>query len=915
MNELGSSTKRKSSYDSGNRRYTMAYIPSYKETTTTTASTQDNANKSKIPIPVNKIHSVSDSEEMFDHPLIDNKKHTQQTKHKSDKLHPSPEKDVEMEEDIVNDDNISQKDEDEEMTINEESDEKVKSKIIPTSSKKIFESIKERPKISPDMINQKLKNLNKTDKEAVNKKTLLDTDGINFDSQTNVEIDTTSLFSNSTYSRVCKIKQSFEQNSLSRISNNNFKRKDSIVRIKERKQSIRRRRLSSPRKLSFNLYNGYNYNYIKKQPYRRYSDSFDLKKLPKISYHIKRSNSLHHPKIKDKNNDTDDSEMVTARLSLSPTSSAKLSLPNNSSSVLSQAIKTEPESMNTQSTTLRASPEPEFLPMQIEPNDDSILEEDESIIEPNEDSILEEDESIIEPNEESIIEEDESIIEPNEESIIEEDENIIEPNEESIIEEDESIIEPNEESIIEEDERVIEPNEESIIEEDENIIEPNEESIIEEDESIIEPNEESIIEEDERVIEPNEESIIEENKNNIDDKNIIEKRKVLNDYYEKDDDIDNEDNEDNIEQNEDNINETKEDVESEEENSVKNEKDSVINHVRNSEYEEESVEEHRENSNDEKNNEEEEEEMIKQENIDYESEEKVNEYKNKIYNNITKRVKKENYVEEDEKEKTEKIQNTNLSKVKIEPDHLKQKIIKTENFKDEIVKNNSYSFQGFDYQDPIANMSFKKENQISNSHEHSEEYPSALAYIKQEYDDEDSISDVKQEPDTMEMPTVKTEADYYSKDAQYTDGYYTKGMVKSETMYPNINESLYNARYYTNEMVDPQGIYSHDALYHNNSYLNGIGETEEKYYPDKVNAHEAMYANGYYPNDLYTTVDHSNSHGRIKVENDPYHDVMIQKKRNLSQTSFDYDLRKKRKDNENKSVLVLNPGTSSKIMK
>ncbi|OUM67404.1 hypothetical protein PIROE2DRAFT_58792 [Piromyces sp. E2] len=747
----------------------MAYLPSYKNTSniSTTTSSHNKINKSKIPVHVNRINSVSDNEEGTEHHFISSKKHIQQKGHKFHKTHQNPEKDIEMED--VDNQVILQEEDDKEISNKDEFNEKAKNKIVLTSSKKIFESIKERPKISSDMINQKLNNLNKTDKEAVNKKTLLDTDTINFDSQNNIEIDTTSLFSNSTYSRVCKIKQSFEQNSLSRLSNNNFKRKDSLARIKERKQSIRIRRLSSPRKLSFNLYNGYNYNYIKKQPYRRYSDSFDLKKLPKISYHIKRTNSLHHPKIKDNINSNDDPEMVTARLSLSPTSSAKLSLPNNLSSILTHSFKAEPESITLPFNTLRASPEPDSIQMQVEPNDDSILEEDESIIEPNEDSIIEEED-------------------------------------------------------------------------------------------------------------------------------MIENGNEINDYYEEDEVINDEDS---IEQDQERNKDHKGDIESEEE-------DTIIENKENSKYEEESDEEYKENMDNEENNddeeeEEEEEEENKNENVDYE-----NQFEN-------------NSEEDDEKEKLGKIHNTNLFKAVKTGSN-----VKTEMYKDEKTKNNSDGFQDFDYPDPLVNMSFKKENQISNSHEHSEEYPSALAYIKQEYEDEDSmskikqeyeeedsISKIKQEPNSMGMPTVKTETDFYS-----SDEYYANGTVKTEAIYPNINESLYNAEYYANDMINPKEIYSHDAIYSNNSYLNlnDMVETEEaypqktmyssnkEYYPGEMNTHEALYPNEYYSNDPFTNVDHSNSH-----------ELMIQKKRNLSQTSFDYDLRKKRKENGNKSVLVLNPGTSTNL--
>jgi len=248
-------------------------------------------------------------------------------------------------------------------------------KIVPTHSKGILQVIRERPKISKDLINQRLNSLHKTDKEAVNKKTLLDSDVINFDPQTNVEIDTTSIFSNSTYSRICKIKQSFEQNPLVNISNNNSKQEDSMshfaIKEKENTQSLQRR-LSTPRKLSVNQYNGYNYNFIKKQPYRRYSDSFDLNMLPKVSsQQIKREDSVHHSLIKDNNNLNEDTGTVTTGLSLNPTSSTKFILPNNNSllshlnkieSMVAEPMAIEPNETNMQSIfdfNLRASPEPE----------------------------------------------------------------------------------------------------------------------------------------------------------------------------------------------------------------------------------------------------------------------------------------------------------------------------------------------------------------------------------------------------------------------------------------------------------------------------------------------------------------------------------------------------------------------------
>ncbi|ORX57254.1 hypothetical protein BCR36DRAFT_409564 [Piromyces finnis] len=423
INELESSIKRKSSIDSSNRRYTMSYIPSYKTSTipvSTATKSHHDMSKSKIPVYTRRKSFISDSIEKIKHQSLNNKEQIHQTKNieidgienqKTTYKDNGDNVEEEMSLDEINENgdndeempNIEKYSEDEEEKDNIQNEEKY---TITSSSKQILESIKDRPKISSDMINQKLNNLNKTDKKALNKKTLLDIDSINFDSKSNIEIDTTSLFSNSTHSRVCRIKQSFEQNSLSRILNNNFKRKDSLTFIKEKKQAIHnRRRLSSPRKLSFNLYNGYNYNYIKKQPYRRYSDSFDLKKLPKLSYHIKHSNLLHHPKIKNKTNNADDSEMVTTRLSLSPSSSTKLSKTNNLSTIQSQSIQAKSEFSVGSPTTLRASPEPEYLQKQVDFNEDSILEEDESIFESAENSTLEESKSIIESNEEFIINE------------------------------------------------------------------------------------------------------------------------------------------------------------------------------------------------------------------------------------------------------------------------------------------------------------------------------------------------------------------------------------------------------------------------------------------------------------------------------------------------------------------------------
>ncbi|KAG4096267.1 hypothetical protein H8356DRAFT_943275 [Neocallimastix lanati (nom. inval.)] len=388
INEIGS--------NSNNRRYTMSYLPKRIPSITSSSArtaTPQNSNVTRIPISVKKSNSIhkKDSIHQNKHYLInkynskinDNIEHSHLSKgeeHKNNSYTKNKISDIKNTEKddnhktIIEDKGSQQHLRKEELNkLNEDNNNKIniidKNKnlkspspsmnntnngiIASTHSKGILESIRERPKISKDLINQKLKHLNKTDKEAINRQTLSDADAINFDSQSNVEIDTTSLFSNSTYSRICRIKQSFEQNSLNQKSNNDFEQKDSISRFtikeRERKQSLHRRRLSSPRKLSFNLYNGYNYNYIKKQPYRRYSDSFDLNKLPKISYHpIKRSSSLlYHPPIKVKDQLNKDNGTITARLSLNPTSSVKLTLSNNKPSLLLSHNR-KPESLESE---------------------------------------------------------------------------------------------------------------------------------------------------------------------------------------------------------------------------------------------------------------------------------------------------------------------------------------------------------------------------------------------------------------------------------------------------------------------------------------------------------------------------------------------------------------------------------------
>ena len=840
MNEIGSGaySRYKTSVESKNRRYTMGYLPSYNNNTLTTTST---LNKSKIPIPVNRRNSINNGKLSGSNEMdIIKEDHTSFNKSNSNS---NDNNDVVMGEadHQAQSQDEKNKEQNEEMNIEEDNREGKEDKInveksqkieeehhypdnnLPTSSKKILEAIHERPKISKDMINKKLNNLNKTDKEILNKKTLLDTDTINFDSQSNVEIDTTSIFSNSTYSRICKIKQSFEQNTLNRISNNNFKRKDSMARfaLKERKQSLRRRRLSSPRKLSFNLYNGYNYNYIKKQPYRRYSDSFDLKKLPKISYHIRRANSLYHPKIKDKVDEEeskdDNRSMVTTRLTLSPSSTVQYSLPNTSSllthSGKSDAMVTEPE------TTTISKIEDESVPMQIE--DNSIVEEDENHIE-NE-----------ERNENSIIEEDENIIE---------DENVIE---------DENIIESENEN---ENEK---GDESSIIDENENENE-NEEKIednIEQNKDEKEGEKDSIDEQNKNEKEGEEESVSVQNENALKYESIIEEE-------EEEDNIDQEiidensvENKDNINGNvnvdEDSLEEENNETEAENEYKVTSKIQDIISGEEEEEEEEEIVDEGKEEEIVDKGKEEEEEEEIVNEGKEEEGEEEKNEF------DLKNHVNENGY---------------NISS-------------------DSEIEDHSKKMEEYNYQDPLAVVSKPQ-------------------------------SDLTSVEDVVVDPNINQEISHQAN--IYTGASYSSDIAKNEDSY-NTNENEYTS----NDIVNTEELYPHDLHQNGNAY------PQKTMYHENTNpSHEVMHiTEGYYHNDMIrpsTEIYPSETLFSDPNENYPdspldddsiiqemdqstangHYGMMIGKKRNLSQTSFDYvDLRKKRKDNKNNPIVVLNPNS------